>query len=117
MTATRWISCLAVATAMSMASFSSGAADLSDDGAPTRAVKVWDLDLSKSTDVQTLYERMQAAASDVCRTEANRQWMATRQRVPDGWTERCVADAVNSAVRDTANQRLATLHSSAARTL
>jgi len=114
MTANKWISALAVATAMSMASFTSGAAGVSDDGAPTRTVKVWDLDLSKPTDVQTLYDRMQAAAKEMCRTEANREWMAARRPVPHGWTEGCVMDAVDSAVRGMANQRLVTLHANAA---
>jgi UrcA family protein len=112
MTANKWIAALAVATALAIAPLPSSAAS---DGVPKRIVKVWDLDLSKPADVRTLYQRLQAAANQICRTQVKREWMAKRQRVPNRWTERCVRDAVDAAVRDTANQPLAQLHASAGR--
>jgi UrcA family protein len=107
----KWISTLAVATAVSVASFSSGAAELTDDDAPTQTVRAWDLDLTKPEDVQTLYRRVQDAANDICRAETLTHWRSTRRwPVPSGWTERCIADAVDAAVRDVANPLLAALH-------
>jgi UrcA family protein len=110
------ISIVAVAAA-SLVSFSSGAAELADDTAHSRDVKMWDLDLAKAEDVQTLYERVREAANDVCRAEARRHWATTRRPVPFGWSERCVDDAIESAVREVGNRRLATLHSSETRVL
>ena len=103
------ISSLVVATAASLVSFSSVAADVTDGAAPSREVKMWDLDLAKSEDVRTLYERVREAANDVCRAEARRHWASTRRSVPLGWTERCADDAVDAAVREVGNRRLATL--------
>jgi len=109
-TAPKFISFLAVATALSLTSFSTSAANLADRNAPTRTVKAWDLDLQKPEDAQTLYERVQAAASSVCRAEALNAWKNTRRRAPQGWTERCVTDAVDAAVRSVASPALAALH-------
>ena len=106
-TSLKLIASLAAAAAASLASFSSSAADAADTGAQSRAVKMWDLDLAKSEDVQTLYARVREAANDVCRTEARRHWATTRRSVPFGWTERCVDDAVEAAVREVGNRRLA----------
>ena len=115
MTALRkWIASITVATAMSVASFAS-AAGLADDDAPTRTVKVWDLDLSKTADVRALYQRVQNTANAMCRAEVKRHWLATRHRAPIGWAERCVTEAVDSAVRGAANQRLAEMHANAER--
>jgi UrcA family protein len=105
----KWISSLAVATAVSLVSFSSSAFDLIEDEAPSTSVKAWDLDLTKPEDVQTLYVRVQDAANDVCRDEAARYRRSTRRQAPIGWVERCRSDAVKSAVSD--NPRLAALHS------
>jgi UrcA family protein len=116
MTALRkWIASITVATAMSVASFSSNAASVADDDAPTRTVKVWDLDLSKPADVQTLYQRVRSTAYEMCRAEVNRHRLTTRHRAPIGWAERCMTDAVDSAVRGAANPRLAEMHASAGR--
>jgi len=109
-TTLKWISSVAVATAVSLTSFSSSATDLAVHDAPTKTVKAWDLDLANPTDVQTLYRRLQDAASDVCRAEARRHWKSTRRREPMRWTEHCVTDAVDGAVRDIAHPRLAALH-------
>lgn len=108
-TSLKWIASLAVATAASLTSFSGSAASLADD-MPAKTVKVWDLDLAKSADVQTLYERVQQAANDVCRDEAKRYRRGTRRPAPVGWREQCVNDAVDAAVGDAGNRRLATLH-------
>jgi UrcA family protein len=80
-------------------------------------VKMWDLDLAKTEDVQTLYERVREAANAVCHAEARRHWANTRRPAPLGWTARCVDDAVEAAVRDVGNRHLATLHTSGTRTL
>ena len=103
----KWISSLALATAVSLVSFSSSAAEQVAGDAPTKTVKAWDLDLTKSADVQTLYTRVQGAAVDVCATEVQRLWRNTRARAPLGWRDRCVKDAVAGAVRDIGNPRLA----------
>jgi UrcA family protein len=96
----KWISSLAVAAAVSLTSFPSSATEPAVHDAPTRTVKAWDLDLANLTDVETLYERVQEAASDVCRAEVRRHWNTTRRAPPMGWTEQCVADALNGVVRD-----------------
>jgi len=116
-TSLKLLSSLVAAAAASLVSFSSGAADVADDAAFSRDVKMWDLDLAKSEDVQTLYERVREAANDVCRAETRRNWANTRRPAPFGWTERCVADAVEAAVRDVGNRRLATLHTNGNRVL
>jgi UrcA family protein len=111
------ISSFIVATAASLASFSSGAEDVAHSDAISRVVKMWDLDLAKSEDVLTLYERVHEAANDVCRAEGRRHLRNTRNRAPLGWTERCVADAVDAAVREVGNRRLVALHTSGATAL
>lgn len=108
-TSLKWIASLAAATAVSLTSFSSSAAGAAED-APARSVKVWDLDLADSADVQTLYERVQEAANDVCREEAQRYRRGTRRAAPFGWQERCVSDAVDGAISELGNRRLAALH-------
>ena len=110
-TSLKLLSSLVAAAAASLVSFSSGAADVGND-AYSRDVKMWDLDLAKPEDVQTLYERVREAANDVCQAEARRYWANTRRPAPFGWTERCVDDAVQAAVRDVGSRRLATLHTS-----
>jgi UrcA family protein len=107
---TKWISSLAVATAISLISFSSSAADLTDGDGPSKKVKAWDLDLTKAEDVQTLYARVQDAASDVCKSEAQRYRRSTRRPAPMGWIEQCTKAAVAGAVSDVASPRLAALH-------
>ena len=86
---------------------------MADDNDPTiglsKTVKMWDLDLAKSEDVQALYARVREAAGDVCRAEARRYRNGTRRPAPLGWRERCVADAVDAAVREVGERRLAIL--------
>ncbi len=116
-TTLKMISSLVIATTASLVSFSSGAADVTDGAGHSRYVKMWDLDLAKSEDVQTLYERVREAANDACQEEARRHWATTRRAAPPGWIERCTNDAVDAAVRDVGNRRLATLHTNGNRVL
>ncbi len=109
-TSLKLISAFVVATTALLVSSTSGAADVTDGFGYSRDVKMWDLDLAKSEDVQTLYERLREAANDVCQQEARRHWANTRRAAPPGWTERCTNDAVDAAVRDVGNRRLAALH-------
>jgi UrcA family protein len=92
------ISSLAFATVVSLAAVTT--ANAGDE--QTATVKAWDLDLSKSADVQALYERVRAAAKDVCRR-------STRLPAPSGWRARCVKETVDASVREIANPRLAAL--------
>ena len=112
-TSLKLISSLAVAMAVSLVSFSSGAAELARADAPTRTVKAWDLDLTKAEDVRTLYRRLQNAATEVCDAETRQHRQITRAHAPQGWSQRCVQDAVDSAVRGVDNRRLAAVHSGA----
>lgn len=111
-TSFKWIPSLAVATAVSLFALSASAIEPEIRAGMSRAVKMWDLDLAKGEDVRTLYERLRTAATDVCRKEAHRHWAKTRQAVPLRWTDRCITDAVEAAVRDVGNSHLATLHTS-----
>ena len=103
----KWVVSLAAAAAVSLLSLSANAAERVSDSALSKTVKTWDLDLAKSDDVQTLNARLRGAANDVCSAEARRHWSSTRRAVPLGWRERCVNDAVEAAVRDVGNRRLA----------
>jgi len=104
-TARKLFSSVAVATVMSLAAVAT--ANAGDER--TTTVKAWDLNLSKPADVQTLYERVQAAANDVCREEAQRHYRSTRHAAPLGWRSRCVKETVDASVREIANPRLAAL--------
>jgi UrcA family protein len=106
----KWISSLVLATAVSLFSFTSGAAERGDDGAYTKTVKTWDLDMTRSADVRALYQRVQSAAADVCAAEAARLWRNTRTRAPSGWNARCTNEAVDAAVRRIGSTQLAALH-------
>ena len=100
---------LAVAAAAAVTSFSISA-DPSEVVGHSRAVKVWDLDLANGADVQRLYERVQSAANEVCRAEIRQHRRETRTDPPYGWAEACVKRAVDEAVREAGNRRLAALH-------
>jgi UrcA family protein len=96
---------LAVTAAAALFSLSCHAAEAND--AISRTVKTWDLDFAKSADVQTFNARVRGAAHHVCSAEARRFWSDTRRAAPLGWREQCVNDAVEAAVRDVGNRRLA----------
>jgi UrcA family protein len=106
-TSRNWIAAL-TAAAVVLFALPSGAAD-NNDAALSKTVKMYDLELAKSEDVQTLYSRVRDAATDVCRAEVKRYHANTRRNPPLGWTERCVNDAVDAAVREVGNRLLATL--------
>jgi UrcA family protein len=101
------IAALAAAAAVSLFSISANAAERVGDSALSRTVKTWDLNLAKSADVQTLSARVRDAAHAVCSAEARRNYANTRRAAPRGWREQCVNDAVDAAVRDVGNRRLA----------
>ena len=99
------IASLAATAAAALFSLSCHAAETND--AISRTVKTWDLDFAKSADVQTFNARVRDAAHHVCGAEAHRFWQDTRRAAPIGWREQCVNDAVEAAVRDVGNRRLA----------
>jgi UrcA family protein len=103
----KWVFSLAAAAAVSLLAVSANAAERADGSALSRTVKTWDLDLAKSDDVQKLTARVRAAAHAVCSAEARRNWSNTRRAAPLGWRESCVNDAVEAAVREVGNRRLA----------
>jgi UrcA family protein len=103
----KWMSSLALATVVSVTTFSNAVAA---DRSATATVKTWDLDLANPADAQTLYGRVRDAAEGICRAEAKRHWRSTRMRAPAGWQERCVSDSVDAAVRNVASPLLAALH-------
>jgi len=105
-TSQKWISSLTVAAALSLFSFASNAAE-ADNAALSTTVKMWDLDLAKAADVQTLNARLLDAANVVCDAEVRRNYRSTRRAAPTGWHARCVSDAVAAAVREVGNRRLA----------
>jgi UrcA family protein len=119
-TSRNWPSVLAVTAVASLLFTTASSASAADpNGAPamSKTVKVWDLDLAKDADVEALYARVRNAAVDVCRAEARRYWKGTRRPAPLGFDNQCVADAVDAAVREVGNRRLATLHSGGARAM
>ena len=103
----KWISALAAAAAVSLFSLPGNAAEPTRNPGLSKSVKTWDLDLAKTEDVQTFNARVRDAANDVCTAEARRHWSNTRRSVPFGWLDRCVNDAVEAAVREVGNRRLA----------
>jgi UrcA family protein len=92
---------------MSLFSLPANAAEPVGNFAHTKTVKTWDLDFAKAEDVQTFNARVREAANDVCAAEARQHWSSTRRPVPSRWRERCVNDAVDAAVREVGNRRLA----------
>ena len=106
-TSHKWIASLAAAAALSLFSLPSNAAEPATASGISKTVKTWDLDLAKTEDVQTFNARVRDAATDVCVAEARRHWSNTRRPVPMGWRERCVNDAVQAAVAEVGNRRLA----------
>jgi UrcA family protein len=119
-TSRKWTSFLAVSTfgaLLTLAANGAGAADTERPAAMSKTVKVWDLDLAKDAHVQALYARVRDAAVDVCRAEARRYRNGTRRPAPLGFSDQCVADAVDAAVREVGNRRLAAVHSGDARAM
>lgn len=75
----------------------------SADDAQTQSMRlvVNDLDLTKSADVATLYNRIRSAASQACGTD-----VVTGSRLPSGSKKQCMNDAVNGAVSQINNPSL-----------
>ena len=106
-TSHKWICALAAAAAVSLFSLPSNAAEPAGNSGLSKTVKTWDLDFAKTEDVQAFNARVRDAANDVCTAEARRHWSSTRRAAPSGWRAQCVNDAVDAAVRDVGNRRLA----------
>jgi UrcA family protein len=81
------------------------AAPLSD-GAPSITVRYYDLNLATSAGVEALYRRIASAARAVCPDEHSRELSVVAA------SERCQAEAVEQAVRQVNNPRLAVVHAS-----
>ena len=76
------------------------------DAAPTVAVRYGDLDLSSEVGAQTLYHRIASAARDVCPDAYSRDLGVVAE------SQRCQANAVDQAVRQLNNPKLALVHAS-----
>ena len=74
------------------------------DGAPTTTVPFSDLDLSKPSDVQTLYARIQEAAVAVCDAE-----IGANKFAPSGWRAQCIRTAIAGAGKQVSDEWLAIL--------
>ena len=74
------------------------------DGAPTTSVPFADLDLSKPSDVQTLYSRIQEAAVAVCDAEIGASKFA-----PSGWRAQCIRTAIAGAGKQVSDEWLSIL--------
>jgi len=68
-------------------------------------ISVSDLDLSKSTDVATLYARIRSAAEQACGTD-----VVTGSRLPSGSKRQCMGQAVDGAVSQINNAKLSAYH-------
>jgi len=88
----------------------SSAASLITESGRTRTVSAADLDLNQPAGVATLYQRIQTAARAVCREEALDFRKHTKSWAPMSWRQSCVARAIDGAVADAGNVRLAALH-------
>ncbi len=77
------------------------------DEAPSKTVRYHDLNLNSPEGIASLYERIQAAALDVCKS-AEGPW---RQGL-ESWNEWnwCVSHAIADAVYSVHNEKLSTYH-------
>ena len=100
----------AFATVLAVISASAHGARIVDasDQAPSMVVRVSDLDVSQPADLKRLYQRVQEAANAVCASEIRRHRIETR-RPAFGWRQRCVSAAIDGAIRDFGDPRLASL--------
>jgi len=72
--------------------------------APSVIVKYSDLDIARGSGAETLYQRLQAAARQVCGSYDGRNLNAA-----DAW-KACYNQALDEAVNDVGNARLSELH-------
>jgi len=97
---------LALTATVGQAWMVSGAARAADTAsAPSMHINVRDLDLSRSSDVATLYARIKTAAHQVCDSYA-----PTGSRLVSGSKEQCLAQAVDGAVAQINNASLSAYH-------
>lgn len=83
-------------------------ANAADDGLPTKKVSFKDLDISKPAGARVLYQRIAAAAHEVC--EINQfKTLATVRGI-----ERCTDRAIDKAVQDVGSPALSALRPSSA---
>ena len=68
-------------------------------------ISVSDLDLSKNSDVATLYARIKAAAEQACGAD-----VVTGSRLPSGSKKQCMTQAVDGAVSQINNASLSAYH-------
>jgi UrcA family protein len=68
-------------------------------------ISVGDLDLSKSSDVATLYARIKSAAVQACGED-----VVTGSRLPSGGKKQCMTQAVDGAVSQINNPSLSAYH-------
>jgi UrcA family protein len=76
----------------------------------SKTISLRDLDLSEPSHLPIVYARVQQGAAAVC-DAAVRSERLMHRRVPAGWREQCVQDAVEQAVRNVQDERLTALHS------
>jgi UrcA family protein len=69
-------------------------------------VPAYDLDLSRSNDVQTLYTRLQRAAKQVCGSAGDQRNISASE----GW-RKCYYNALRNAVESVDNPELNNMHS------
>jgi UrcA family protein len=75
-----------------------------------KTISIRDLDLAEPSQLPILYARVQQGAFGVC-DAAMRSERRLHRRVPAGWRDQCVREAVEEAVRSVRDQRLTALHS------
>lgn len=78
------------------------------DNAPAQQslrIQVSDLDLSKSSDVATLYARIKSAAVQACGND-----VVTGSRLPSSSKKQCLSQAVDGAVAQINNPSLSAYH-------
>lgn len=79
------------------------AADVADDP-PSQAVRIYGAELSSSTGIVRVHNRLEGAARNVCHTLDERD-LGRQMRY-----RRCVAEALEHAVRDVHDARLSAYH-------
>lgn len=99
------IYCLCGATSLCALQATAVAAD---DTLPTRKVSYADLDISKPAGAKVLYRRIEAAARQVCVSDASRDLRAAEQQ------RACIDRAIEGAVKGVNSIALSDLHSAAA---
>ena len=100
----------AIPIAVLACSQQSFATSLQSEQGRNKTVNVADLNLSRPADVETLYQRIQAAARAVCSDELRAFRAKTRSFEPSGWRTSCIAGATEGAVQSVNDSRLTAVH-------